>query len=556
MGHLCIPETHKGRSRGGTNASSGAAAGGARHTAQRPAVPLVAAAVLLVLVLAAAHAPGAEAFRRGGGGGGGGRDFYKLLGVEKDADEATIKKAYRRQALKWHPDRNTDKKEAAEERFRDIAAAYEVLSDADKRRTYDQFGEEGLKHGGAGGPGGPGGPGGAGGPGGFNMHFQGGDPFEMFNMFFGGGGGGMGGGMGGGGGQRRAQFNMGGMGGGMGGGFGGMGGGMGGGHGGQGGHGGGLYDDDPHVQTLTKETFPVEDTAWVWLIEFYAPWCGHCKQLAPKWSAVAKSLKGVVKVGAVNCEEAKELCSAHGVRGYPTIQAFVPGSPSKPYNGDRSAKAISDWALDLVPSRVAQVTADPSLRQLLARCSGGGGSSSGGKGKDRAGWNACVMLISAKSETPHLLRALSVAYAGKVAFGEMRVGGGSKGAAGGGLSAPMAHVAAQLGVDVDVERAAGKLPLLLTICNGDLAVVDRFVGSLKSESLARHLDSYAAGKKCAKQVRLDAATDLAKFSAGQLKQLVKDKGLDCKGCTEKDDFVRRLKEFIAASAGAGEKREL
>eukprot|EP00198_Chlamydomonas_reinhardtii_P007615 XP_001696952.1 DnaJ-like protein [Chlamydomonas reinhardtii] len=499
------------------------------------------ATVAVVLLLAAAQAPGAEAFRRGGGGGGGGRDFYSLLGVAKDADEATIKKAYRRQALKWHPDRNTDKKEEAAARFRDIAAAYEVLSDADKRRTYDQFGEEGLKHGGGGGPGGPGG------AGGFNMNFQGGDPFEMFNMFFGGGGGGggMGGGMGG---QRRAQFNMGG--GGMGGGFGGMGGGgMGG--GGRGGHSGGggegLYDDDPHVQTLTTDTFPAGDTAWVWLVEFYAPWCGHCKQLAPKWSAVAKSLKGVVKVGAINCEDAKELCGAHGVRGYPTIQAFVPGSGAKPYSGDRSAKAISDWALDLVPSRVSQITTDLSLRQLLARCSGGSSSGSSGsssKGKDRASWSACVMLVSAKSETPHLLRALSVAYAGKVAFGELRVGSGK--GAGGALSAPMAHVASQLGVDVEAERAAGKLPLLITICNGDLALVDRWV-----DSLARHLDTYAAGKKCAKQVRLDAGTDLGKFSAGQLKQLVKDKGLDCRGCTEKDDFVRRLKDFIASGGAAG-----
>jgi hypothetical protein len=83
----------------------------------------------------------------------------------------------------------------------------------------------------------------------------------------------------------------------------------------------------------------------------------------------------------------------------------------------------------------------------------------------------------------------------------------------------------------------------------------RFVGTLKSDSLARHLDSYAAGKKCAKQVRLDASTDLGRLSAGQLKQLVTDKGLDCKGCTEKDDFVRRLKEFIAASGGAGAKRQ-
>lgn len=84
--------------------------------------------------------------------------YYDLLGVAADADEATIKKAYRRQALKWHPDRNPDNKEDAERKFQEIAEAYETLSDSEKRATYDRFGEEGLKQGGPGG--GPGGPGG------------------------------------------------------------------------------------------------------------------------------------------------------------------------------------------------------------------------------------------------------------------------------------------------------------------------------------------------------------------------------------------------------------
>lgn len=74
-------------------------------------------------------------------------DYYKLLGVTRDADDEAIKKAYRKLALKWHPDRNPTAKEAAEKQFKAISEAYEVLSDKNKRAVYDQFGEEGLKNG-------------------------------------------------------------------------------------------------------------------------------------------------------------------------------------------------------------------------------------------------------------------------------------------------------------------------------------------------------------------------------------------------------------------------
>jgi curved DNA-binding protein len=71
------------------------------------------------------------------------KDYYAILGVAKDADTDTIKKAYRKQALKYHPDKNPGDKQA-EERFKEITEAYAVLSDADKRRQYDQFGEAGF----------------------------------------------------------------------------------------------------------------------------------------------------------------------------------------------------------------------------------------------------------------------------------------------------------------------------------------------------------------------------------------------------------------------------
>jgi len=73
------------------------------------------------------------------------RDYYEVLGVNKGASADDIKRAYRRMALKYHPDKNPDNKKEAEAKFKECAEAYEVLSDADKRRQYDQFGHEGLR---------------------------------------------------------------------------------------------------------------------------------------------------------------------------------------------------------------------------------------------------------------------------------------------------------------------------------------------------------------------------------------------------------------------------
>ncbi len=71
------------------------------------------------------------------------KDFYEILGVSKEADESTIKKAYRKTAMKYHPDKNPDNK-AAEEKFKEAAEAYEVLSDADKKARYDRYGHAGV----------------------------------------------------------------------------------------------------------------------------------------------------------------------------------------------------------------------------------------------------------------------------------------------------------------------------------------------------------------------------------------------------------------------------
>ena len=107
------------------------------------------------------------------------RDYYEVLGVNKDASADEIKKAYRKSAMKYHPDRNPGDK-TAEEKFKELGEAYEVLSDDDKRSRYDQFGFAGVDPNyGGGGAGGYGDFGGFGGFGGFG---------DIFSEFFGGGG--------------------------------------------------------------------------------------------------------------------------------------------------------------------------------------------------------------------------------------------------------------------------------------------------------------------------------------------------------------------------------
>ncbi|XP_068177353.1 dnaJ homolog subfamily B member 1b [Antennarius striatus] len=104
-----------------------------------------------------------------------GKDYYDVLGIKKGASEDDIKKAYRKQALRYHPDKN--KASGAEEKFKEVAEAYDVLSDPQKKDIYDRYGEEGLKGGGP--------SGGGGGPGTFSYTFQG-DPHAIFEEFFGG----------------------------------------------------------------------------------------------------------------------------------------------------------------------------------------------------------------------------------------------------------------------------------------------------------------------------------------------------------------------------------
>ena len=129
------------------------------------------------------------------------RDYYEVLGLLKGASADEIKKAYRKLAMKWHPDKWTKstpaEQQEAEKNFKEVGEAYAVLSDDQKRARYDQFGHAGMSGSGFGG---------AGGGGGFDFYGAGFDPFDIFNAFFGGGAAGGARGRG----SRTYSFNMGG----------------------------------------------------------------------------------------------------------------------------------------------------------------------------------------------------------------------------------------------------------------------------------------------------------------------------------------------------------
>ncbi|KAE8286768.1 Protein disulfide-isomerase A6 [Larimichthys crocea] len=136
-----------------------------------------------------------------------------------------------------------------------------------------------------------------------------------------------------------------------------------------------FYSASDDVIVLTPSNFNKEviQSDSLWLVEFYAPWCGHCQSLTPDWKKAATALKGIVKIGAVDADEHKSLGGQYGVRGFPTIKIFG-ANKNKPeeYQGGRSSQAIVDGAMN-------------ALRNLVKDRLSGKSGSSGGSGKQSGG---------------------------------------------------------------------------------------------------------------------------------------------------------------------------
>jgi len=335
-------------------------------------------------------------------------DYYKVLGVPRNADEDQIKKAFKKLALKYHPDKNKDNPEAAKKQFIKVAEAYEVLSDPEKKRIYDQTGSTGgnahnfqdfqnnfyQPHGG------PGGHqrrttrttfGNSGFGGGFEDMFGGGfgDIFSSFFKGFGGGGGGADSGAG----RQNPHFNFGNKGGGK----------------------RGWRDEEPHedfwthsqVFQLTKQTYPLfKRRSDLWVILFYKSNDKTSKAYRDAYKEVAEKLSDSIKVAAVNCHENADarVCEDLKVHEIPKILVFPPNQTEPfTYDGPIQFGSMASFAVEHMENYVKLVTEntyntfideDPNMPKVL--------------------------LFTSKKATPPLFKALSRDFKGRIVFGEVR----------------------------------------------------------------------------------------------------------------------------------------
>ncbi|XP_011498775.1 PREDICTED: dnaJ homolog subfamily C member 10-like [Ceratosolen solmsi marchali] len=210
-------------------------------------------------------------------------DYYKLLGVERTADQRDIRKAFKKLAVTEHPDKKTDDPDA-HVKFIKLTTAYEVLKDPDLRKKYDLYGEDGLD-----------------------------DSKSRRNYHS----------------YTYYQNNF------------------------------GIYDDDPQIVTLNINDYFESVTASekMWFINFYSPQCSHCHHLAPVWRKLAKKLEGVIRIGAVNCEDDWHLCSQVGIQSYPTLLYYpVNSHQGLKYKNEKTYEAIMKFVLDKLHIDIPEIS--------------------------------------------------------------------------------------------------------------------------------------------------------------------------------------------------------
>lgn len=116
------------------------------------------------------------------------------------------------------------------------------------------------------------------------------------------------------------------------------------------------------VVVLTDATYAdkLKEQDTLWFVKFYAPWCGHCKNLAPTWEQLGKALEGEagVEVGSVDCTTSKATCTKADIRSYPSLKVFFNGEEVKKYQGARDLESLKTFVLQEHAEAVAKAAKD------------------------------------------------------------------------------------------------------------------------------------------------------------------------------------------------------
>ncbi|EPS42964.1 hypothetical protein H072_3033 [Dactylellina haptotyla CBS 200.50] len=221
----------------------------------------------------------------------------------------------------------------------------------------------------------------------------------------------------------------------------------------------GMYSSNSPVLQLTGKNFneKIIKSNHASIVEFYAPWCGHCKNLKPAYEKAAENLKGLAQVAAIDCDEDanKKTCGEYGIQGFPTLKTFKPGKNGKPvimdYQGPRTAKGVVDAVLDLIPNHVERVNSK-TVESFL----------------QKKNETVKAILFTTKGVATPMYKSLAIDFFGSISFAQVR--------------------------DKETEALAifgvEKLPTLIVLPGGTAEGVV-YDGPMKKDAMTKFLSQYA-----------------------------------------------------------------
>jgi len=176
----------------------------------------------------------------------------------------------------------------------------------------------------------------------------------------------------------------------------------------------GIFYKDSPVKMLDAKSFKkVMRENQTSVVAFVAPWCGHCKSLAPEYEKAAKSFNSLVPLYAIDCdaEANKPLCGQQGVKGFPTVKLFPRGTQAPPieYQGERTSKALFSWTMGKIPHGIRRLKAKNDVTKWVKQSSD----------KPHA------ILLNASTKVPLLWKVIANKYSHRMKFGSFNDNGGS-----------------------------------------------------------------------------------------------------------------------------------